>query len=801
MDYTKRYSGTFLRIDDCPVTVELWVADELNDSGEVGELSFPADSPVTIERSYQGKEEPVEGATLTVTVLSPGDRTYTGLYSIDPGMVRMDIFVDGNLYWRGLMDAETYSEPYERARDYEVSLQGTDFGILDRRRWEYGGGFMSVMDVVRRVLGVCALDDLPVDTGMISTTMSDGSALNLEDIVVNCENFINDEGEGLKLKEVLKGALQPLGLHIRQCYGKVYIYDINGFRKGAPREIYWTADRQDLGVDRVYNTCRITFSPGMRSGNLFGADDDFDAPPTWFIRNIENQLNVPQIEPYSASADGREWLWWTIFGTNNGSKCDQYDNSGAAIMVRGGRDDDPVEVAAELGVRPLRIKSLNSGEDCAGIAVTWPSMVYTGMTGGGNPYYWHCNVRRWGVPVSSLLVPRSIAGAWTNAARRNELHRLMKTRAVSVGPTDAAYLKITMEMLFDGRLNPWEAVENNDTYNLWEWNSRKAKERIDKYAWMIRVPIRLLFRSHADGRIWMWQHFNQEAFKTQPVDTFGRWIEIADGGSATIRDDSWSYLSYWENDREGQPAAGGWKTNRPHIFPGKYDIYETLKRAEGQYVYNPARDIMSTGDMWLEVFDGDWIVGDDLERQPAIQHTWRYFSMSPLWVLFKLPKIEPVAGCFPEVEVNEEDIITEGVINKGAAEDIEISTICGTATGLYGARGIYIHQGRALETLCREGYTAGAEELLIRTLLSNYGHRHTVLSGEMRIPDFFGPMSEACQSPDARFIIGDSAEDVRMWTTDASVVEVSPDNYEQRKAADEPGVGVPPWSDVEQDKE
>ena len=75
------------------------------------------------------------------------------------------------------------------------------------------------------------------------------------------------------------------------------------------------------------------------------------------------------------------------------------------------------------------------------------------------------------------------------------------------------------------------------------------------------------------------------------------------------------------------------------------------------------------------------------------------------------------------------------------------------------------------------------------------------MSGEMRIPDFFGPMSEACQSPDARFIIGDSAEDVRMWTTDASVVEVSPDNYEQRKAADEPGVGVPPWSDVEQDKE
>lgn len=805
MDYVKQYSGEFLSVDDRRVTVELWVVAE-NYTGNVGELRFAGDSPVVIERSYGGKEEPLEGATLSVIVESPGDRTYTGLYSIDPGSVRMDISVDGELYWRGAMDAETYSEPYECTSEYDVTLCGTDFGILSRRHWEMRSGFMSVMSIVHVALDAAGLGELPVDCSMISTELPGTGMLVLDEISVSCANFFDDDGDGLTMDEVIRGVLQPLGLHMRQWRGRIYIYDINGLCNGNEELVYWSADQQTLGVDRVYNTCRITFSPGARKGNLLPEEAGYCMPPEWLMGQISTSQNVPMVEPYTASGNGHEWMWWGIFGTNNGSKSDQYDNPGAAIIIQGDEKAGCVEVALDRGVRCMRIKSLNSGEDCAGVAVVWPSMQYTGMTGSGNPYYWHCSIRRWGVDLKELLVPREITGTHSVFKRRNMLRRLFKTVPISIGVADAQWVKITVEMLMDGRLNPWESIVNNDIYNLHEWSSKKAKERIDAYAWMVRIPFRLLFRSDKDGGVWLWKHNNMEQFKTQPFDTYGKWMRIDDTDidSGVISDDSWSYLSYWENDRGSQSAVGGWKKNRPHIMPGKYDIYETLKRGEGQYVRNPARDtgISSSGELWLEVYDGDWIVGDDLSIFTPLNvrsHLrWRLFSKSPIWILFKLPVIELLDACFPEVEISDEDIITEGVIHPSAAEDIEISTICGTGMGLYGTTGVYVAFGRPLEGIYRADKEGSAEELLVRTLLSNYGHRHTTLSGEMRIPSRFGPLSEVCQNKNTRFILGDSAEDLHMWTTEASIVEISPDDYEEYHEEEIPGAAPPPWSDVEQ---
>ena len=113
----------------------VWAVDIMQEAekafGTVGGLSFPADCPLEIEWNREDKETVVCGSTATLTVISPGDRTYEDLYTVEPGRIRLDVWRGGALYWSGALDPEFYEEPYERLKDYEVKLTLSDFGILD----------------------------------------------------------------------------------------------------------------------------------------------------------------------------------------------------------------------------------------------------------------------------------------------------------------------------------------------------------------------------------------------------------------------------------------------------------------------------------------------------------------------------------------------------------------------------------------------------------------------------------------------------------------------------------------------
>ena len=74
------------------------------------------------------QEDAVCGSVATLTVVSPEDRTYEDLYSVEPGMIRMDVYKDDVLYWSGCLDPEFYEEPYSREKNYDVKFTFSDFG-------------------------------------------------------------------------------------------------------------------------------------------------------------------------------------------------------------------------------------------------------------------------------------------------------------------------------------------------------------------------------------------------------------------------------------------------------------------------------------------------------------------------------------------------------------------------------------------------------------------------------------------------------------------------------------------------
>lgn len=518
--YNLRYEGEMLTTQGSTLRVRIYTRAQEGTSTtrppRPRTLRFPAESPITIERRYEGKETVLHGSTLTLKVISDTDREFTELYTVDPASVFIDITLDDNRYWSGLLDPETYEEPYECARDYEVTLRATDMGVLSRMRVPEGDGDISIDGLIGEAMTAAELGALELYSDGFSTRVPDGPYIDQETgepivpaalplyisrVMVPRANFRDsDSGEMATFADALTAMLQPLGLHLTQWRGDLYLYDLNGLHGLAPEPIEWSGDSQTLGVDKVYSSVKITFTPGVTTDDLLAPAGDFDTPSDSTLARAEHALPSLVAMSYTDPRTADTWTIRTTFGTNDASKCNQTDFPGVAVMTRPEREDDPVRLA-DSRIAHARIHTINGDgggdSDTTCIALAWPAMRWTGRSGDtDNPYY-HANIERHGMPPTELFPPY-LSGATTDTAL------LFSTRPIALSPVSAPYLKVTMEALIDGRLYPWADVHTDPKRQFNEWSSKGAKEQIDRWAWNLRIPVRLLFRSRA-GEVYCWQ--------------------------------------------------------------------------------------------------------------------------------------------------------------------------------------------------------------------------------------------------------------------------------------------------------
>lgn len=99
--------------------------------------SHNTDTPLvsaTIERKELNENSSILSSSLNLTILSPDDRTFVPLMSLDYTKVDCKVYQYVNsawqLFWFGYLDPEGYSEPYERLDNYEASFTFSDFGLF-----------------------------------------------------------------------------------------------------------------------------------------------------------------------------------------------------------------------------------------------------------------------------------------------------------------------------------------------------------------------------------------------------------------------------------------------------------------------------------------------------------------------------------------------------------------------------------------------------------------------------------------------------------------------------------------------
>lgn len=764
-----RYAGEFL--SHAGIT---WRVEILQEAGQpfasVGALTFEADEPLLIEWKKTDKEEVLCGSTATIRVESPGDRTYEDLYAIEVGKIRMDVYRAGLLYWSGALDPEFYEEPYERASKYPVSFTFSDFGILDRLKYNLSG-MQTLYAILTDALGRSTISYTSIDQSLISSYL-DSSKLTLGALRVRSDNFYDEDGEATTLKETLEGILLPLGLRLVQRNGRIWVYDLNGaYTLGQQMRVEWNGASQTMGTDKVANNVKITWNTYAQGGN--------QAPTDCWTQDVDkNLININSLD--TRSYGGSEYISFH-YSTDLHDWIDATDAGFTLWLSSQGKN---AEIGPNSKAKFYKIVEQNDGTESEGVAVYYVSCQGYAV---GDDNNGSANIRYRGNLEGQLPGKLSSCGK-----------KLFKSAEIWLPPVDSAgdlLLRVGLNALIDCRFNPFEQAAKlvkgikggwftpdipGVEQDQWEktWKSSGT---------FVYVPVTIKFQPDGSNTVYVWDNRDVVArdVNSNPVttlsQTYGSWkvYQSNDDENPPI----WGYLCWYNpDDRLNDCGVLGWKKNHPALNPHNKNVTTILRKAEdGQFIPYPGST--RGGKLWLEVRGAGWIISDDGTTLPSdtVLNPGDLWSKT-WWALFQLPEFEIMNRQQFDAAINTDDVEYQAEINAAAKESITLDTICGThKDGVPTARGAYFNTstGKQVKELTRAGRTTQAEELLIGTLYSQYAQRRTVLTGEAELPTGGLKVFTEQNQGDKLFLAQGEVLDAITDTSEVTLVELRPDEYDK----------------------
>lgn len=764
-----RYMGEFLSRKS-----DVWRVEILQDAAQpyatIGQLTFEADEALVIEWKHTDKEEVICGSEATIKIESPTDRAYEDLYTIEVGKIRMDVYRNNSLYWSGALDPEFYEEPYEKARYYVVTLTFSDFGILDRLKYNLSG-MQTLQTILTDALTRSVINYGSLDASTYCTTkFTDGTAATPATLAIRSDNFYDEDAEPFTLKKVVEGILQPLALRMIQRNGKVFIYDLNGLYNSAQRRaVTWDGDSQTMGVDKVANNVKVNFSP-YSSAELMSGELEYNGE--YSVEIVQDRDNNALV------ADPGNFVYA------------YYPDYGDEHRVGGSVDYNLINFAIFIGSQGKGLSYLNPSarychilplvggpSECDGIAWAFYS-------GGHGPL---AEYHHW--PKQILNTPGKARGMEIMRTNRVFLPKLAEDDRKTY------YVRLSLEMLLDARYNPF-TDGNNDGNESGNYNTFK-----EFTAWAF-VPVGVTLYDEAGNALC--HYVNSPIANGAAVGHLGWAKGTWESGAANFGD---AYLEYYDpNDLNHNAGILGWKANRHCIgrpdnelrrnrsYCGDYampSIFDSFKQmADGEYIPYPTQG----GYLEVKVYAGvncyDYgegtIMGAPvINTQETLQWNDKDLYNKIRWLLYKAPKIDLVKNnlIFDTAELD--DIEYSGYINQAAKEEISIDTICGTSNNVCPtAKGIYCRASDNLQIqkLKRAGVTDHPEKLLIGTLYSQFAERKTTLSGEAVI-DTGDICAYTEQNQNGKvFLMSGEIQDVIADTSDVQLTEFKADEYDAIEA-------------------
>ena len=692
----------------------------------VAELRFPAETPLVFEWAETDKLEPVQGSAATLEIVSKVNRQYKDLYTVEAGSIRMDAYRDDVLYWSGTLDTEAYEEPFSYENEYEVKLTFSDFSLLDRMNFSLRGT-RSISVLIDNFIAETKINNRGIER-YISTTCSSVSGEMLDNVGISCENFYDEEGVPLTMREVLDEILRPFALRLIQREGKLFIYDLNAVQaEFKPEQIHWESDDAVLGVDKTYKNVTLTFSPYPQK--------------KLYSTTLTEKMLDEGAERYYVAKD----LSKSPFVDNNiGFMIDLKKTTG---------------VSEELEIRPdkallFRIIPVFSGSEAFGIASRIRDVYKMPLFGtetpidtSGSDYGapWLFKVRRTlSLPETRVVFNYSSPGVILDG--KSCLTDIM--------------LRLKVEAMIDGRYNPFEEAT--------ALNGKSAYEKMqDIKEYNISYILRIIdtdgnIKMHYENRVYD-KESEEEGFFRHYKEINGKWVD----GDVEYGTPKMTSLRYY--DSGGYTGwRGGWQMNRVGYL--RSYIPRTAS-GEGDLIPIPPGNQGCTLELTIISCFARVVNPHKHNGLTTDSHT------IPRWVLFKIPELTLVNQYGKEVVGN--DIEYKTWLNSSAKEEKKIETIVGTpctSTNFGMGMLLDVSSRTTLQIFTRAGVSASLEKLLIGTWYSNYNRRMNMLSGTVRLLNRFGTYTDVSE-PGTYLMVGD-VQDVREDESNVKLAEITPDNFE-----------------------
>jgi hypothetical protein len=359
---------------------------------------------------------------------------------------------------------------------------------------------------------------------------------------------------------------------------------------------------------------------------------------------------------------------------------------------------------------------------------------------------------------SKMLVPEIMETPYT-VIRKN----LSNGNGATVTDQRGKYqLKISLDLLFDPRYNPFETADEN--------NDQEAYDQMQHWCSFAYVPVQLLLKD-ADGNV-LYHYSNRNLVMSSKYQYFQTY-RSNNGmygwqvGKPTAY--TGMFLAYYDtSNRRENCGLGGWQTNKQCI--GSYAdelpaVYEKL--GTGQLI-----DLPPCGG-WLELSIQPGVKIMDFKRDE------RDIYSKIRWMAYKDVKVEIVDRYGNDIDTDDQE--DSAWLNRSAQEDLEIDTTVGTRLELTltppTARGVLLTKDLAeVSSFQRAGVADRLERLLIGTAYSQYAERKTTLSGTMALLPELRPLTDA--STEGRFTLLSEVQQLGEETSEVTMVQFGPDSYE-----------------------
>lgn len=732
----ERYRGLFVSQDQT-----LWrisIMQEADAPFSVTEVSMAGEEPLVIEWEDTSKEDVICASSATLRLISPGDRTFEDLYTIQPGMIRLDVFREGEIYWSGMIDPEFYEEPYTTNQDYEVELTFSDFGILDRLKYDLSG-IQNCSTLISYILSNSGINFSTINDDFTSTSVPGAYGSILAQLDVRSDNFYDEDGEPCTLEEVLEGVLQPLALRIQQRNGTIWIYDLNGFYHYSPViKTDWYSDDQVMSVDKVINNATIKFSP-------YSSDTLLSGETTYPGEILEDKSNITNSGyPY--------YTYYVDYDPDNkvNGGWDYYYQSFTIFYCTGLTSKDTGFASIGSNAYYFHIQPLLGAQESDGVAY----MLYSGGHGDlstGWPQ------RKGGYPGTNHTVS-SHSTLFTS--KRVYLPKL------SSEEQGIHLIRLTQELMIDARYNPFTQSG--------KYNEGDNYDAIDTYMNFVLIAADITLYSESGRALCHYRNSSVaqgENVGSVNIYTMGEWA----AGESSFGE---CWLSWYDpDDYKEKSGVQGWSKNRHTIGIKPVGIFPSFKEQEGQLLPYPDQ----SGYLEIRLYAGfqSYDHGETFGTMKKVTDKKLFDRIR--WMLYKAPKVEVVRRNITMSGAELEDIEYNSFINRAAKEDLSIETICGTSEKpCPTARGIFLNHSTGVQvlTMTRAGRVTQAEQLFLGTLYSQFADRKTVLSGTVTLHSGNLRLFRDAMQPGKKFICTEEVQDLQAATSSIKIIELRPDEYE-----------------------